>query len=111
VQTISADRVVLARPEGPVDIRLHDPSKPRPPAPPALQPGIPGQPTLPRPGVAVPQAVDPSGQPQAVAPGVPQPGTPLSPGDQGGVARRPLPPNLLRRLPPGTVPPANVSPR
>ena len=33
VQTISADAVVIARPEGTVDVRLRDPSKPRPPAP------------------------------------------------------------------------------
>src|SRR5881409_3235847 len=33
VQTISADAVVIARPDGVVDVRLRDPSKPRPPAP------------------------------------------------------------------------------
>ena len=106
VQTISADRVVLARPEGPVDIRLHDPAKPKPPAPAPTQPGVPGQPTPPRPGV--PQVIDPSGQPQVVAPGVPPPGIPVQTGDGSGVARRPLPPNLLRRLPPGTVPPGST---
>ena len=110
VQTISADRVVLARPEGPVDIRLHDPAKPKPPAPAPVQPGLPGQPTGPVPprvGV-VPPGVDPSGQPQVVAPGVPPPGVPIQPGEGSGVPRRPLPPNLLRRLPPGTVPPGTV---
>ncbi len=37
VQLIAADHVVLARPEGPVEVRLNDPAKPRPQAPP-LQP-------------------------------------------------------------------------
>src|SRR4029450_2787110 len=32
VQTISADAVVIARPDGVVDVRLRDPSKTRPPA-------------------------------------------------------------------------------
>src|SRR3989442_3076069 len=41
VQSISADHVVLARPEGPVDVRLHDPSKPRPTTPTPIAP--PGQ--------------------------------------------------------------------
>src|SRR6266446_2270621 len=48
VQTISADAVVISRPDGMVDVRLRDPSKPRP-APPqqAGQPGVPGQPPVP----------------------------------------------------------------
>src|SRR6059036_1948527 len=55
VQTISADAVVIARPDGVVDVRLRDPSKPRPPAPtPAGQQPVPGQPSgagqLPAPG-------------------------------------------------------------
>src|SRR5499426_13155 len=33
VQTISADAVVISRPDGVVDVRLRDPSKPKPPAP------------------------------------------------------------------------------
>jgi hypothetical protein len=45
VQTISADAVVISRPDGMVDVRLRDPSKPRP-APPPDQP-VPGQPPLP----------------------------------------------------------------
>src|SRR5712692_6917773 len=38
LQSISADRVVLTRPEGEFDVRLHDPSRPRPAAP-----QVPGQ--------------------------------------------------------------------
>src|SRR5215813_2548921 len=45
VQTISADAVVIARPDGMVDVRLRDPSKPRPPAPATGgQPPVQGQP-------------------------------------------------------------------
>src|SRR5215475_453909 len=50
VQTISADAVVIARPDGMVDVRLRDPSKPRPAAPPQAVPGqpqVPGQPPIP----------------------------------------------------------------
>jgi hypothetical protein len=113
VQLIAADHVVLTRPEGRVEVRLNDPSKPRPPAPPvAGQPGTPGAP----PGAVTPPVVPPptaglppgtprvpeggAGQPGAVVqpPGVPQP-APTFPG------RRPLPPNL-RRLAPGTTPDA-----
>src|SRR5215470_3605889 len=44
VQTISADRVVLTRPEGRVDVQLHDPGRPRP----ALAPtGVPGAAPIP----------------------------------------------------------------
>src|SRR3989475_11843541 len=42
VKTISADAVVIARPDGVVDVRLRDPSKPRPPAPAAGQQPVPG---------------------------------------------------------------------
>lgn len=90
VKQIGADHVVLNRPEGEVSVRLRDPAKPRPPAPTAGQPG------------AVPPQ---GGAPVATAPGVPagplpQPGATQTP--SGGatiVPRRPLPPNLLRRLP------------
>jgi hypothetical protein len=87
VKQIRADHVVLNRPEGEVNVRLRDPSKPRPVAALAPAPATPG--TLPTP--AAPQ---PSGQ--AVAP-PPVPGTPLV------LPRRPLPPNLLRRLPPAAT--------
>src|SRR5919197_2123987 len=33
LQSIAADHVVLARPDGNIDVRLHDPTRPRPPAP------------------------------------------------------------------------------
>src|SRR5207247_10217827 len=47
VEAITADHVLISRPDGNMDVRLRDPSKPRP-APPA-QPAVPGQP--PAPGV------------------------------------------------------------
>src|SRR6266436_6878009 len=47
VQTISADAVVISRPDGMVDVRLRDPSKPRPAPPQPGQPGVPGQQPLP----------------------------------------------------------------
>src|SRR6266540_1439192 len=108
VQTISADAVVIARPEGAVDVRLRDPSKPRPPAPAAGQPSVPGQPSgagqppaaspLPTPGVLpAPRAFTP---PPILPPGQPAPGlqTPVPFG-------RPSP-SLGRRLPPVPIDPA-----
>jgi hypothetical protein len=109
VQTISADGVVIARPDGNMDVRLRDPSRPRPAAaavpvaqPVAATPVLPGviPPATGAPGAAAPGQVT-IPQPQVTIP-QPQPGqtgqivTP--PGVQG---RRPLPPNLLRRLPQG----------
>jgi len=120
VQTISADGVVIARPDGMVDVRLRDPSKPRPAAP---QPGVPGQqpqpgapPTggggqlpnqglMPVPGPAQPgpRAFTPSGVP------VPQPGQPgqIQPpaAIQQPTPGQPVPfgrpsPSLGRRMPP-----------
>jgi hypothetical protein len=101
VKSISADVVVLTRPEGTVDVRLHDPAKPRPaqaagPAPgtPAAAPAVPlpgvvppVPPTTPFPPPPAPGAQAPTGDPGAEQPGVRPPG------------RRPLPPNLGRRLP------------
>jgi hypothetical protein len=116
VQTIAADSVVINRPDGNMDVRLRDPGKPRavgapgmagmPGAPGAqpvagapLLPGVippvggaglpPGQVVTSPPGVVVPPG-------QAVQPTSP----PIIPG------RRPLPPNLLRRLPQGSPPDA-----
>lgn len=118
VQTIKADGVVIERPEGPVDVRLRDPGKPRTVQAPgqpgaqqlgATQPGAQQAPPLP--GV-IPPAASPS---QPVPPQMAQPQMPQQPGQQPGVippnaqpgvimppgVRRPLPPNLLRRVPPG----------
>ena len=89
VKQIGADHVVLNRPEGDVSVRLRDPAKPRPVA--ALVPGQPGHVAPGAPG-APPTAAAPGAPPAAL--GSQPPGTsPVLP-------RRPLPPNLLRRLPP-----------
>ena len=109
VQTISADAVVIARPDGMVDVRLRDPSKPRPQpaaAPPQPVPGqqpvpgaqapVPGP--LPMPGSIPPRTfVPPPAQaPSQAAPGMqPQP-NPALPNLPFG---RPSP-SLGRRLPP-----------
>jgi hypothetical protein len=122
VQTISADTVVITRPDGKLDVRLRDPSRPRPASIPAAAaaPGVPGgQPAVPAalPGVIPPAgaaagAPTPGVPPQAgiTPPGIAPPGVvqPI-PGVQPGVpqpGRRPLPPNLLRRLPQGAPPDA-----
>ena len=103
VQLIAADRVVLNRPEGRVEVRLSDPAKPRPPAPASPGVAVPGavpgvtQPAVPR----FQEGVTPPGQPGAptVQPPVPtQPTPPIT-------GRRPLPPNL-RRTVPGAIPDA-----
>jgi hypothetical protein len=117
VQTIKADSVVIERPEGPVDVRLRDPGRPR-----AVQ--TPGQPGVPQlgaapPGVGQPMPALPGVIPPAAAPQQPRPpqmAYPQQPGQPSGVlppttqpppaimppgVRRPLPPNLLRRVPPG----------
>src|SRR3989449_7622566 len=109
VQTISADAVVIARPDGMVDVRLRDPSKPRPQpaaAPPQPVPGqqpvpgaqapVPGP--LPMPGSIPPRTFvpPPTQAPTQAAPGMqPQP-NPALPNLPFG---RP-PPSLGRRLPP-----------
>ena len=88
VKSISADGVVLTRPEGEVDVRLHDPAKPRPPLP-AQPSGAQAQPPA-------------EGQPAPPFPAQvgPPPSQPTQP------FRRPIPPNLIRRLPqtPGDTP-------
>ena len=56
LDSIRSDRVVIARPDGPVEVLLHDPSKPKPAAPAA--PGPAGQRVLPEPARSpVPGAV------------------------------------------------------
>src|SRR5881296_1165723 len=116
VQTISADAVVIARPEGTVDVRLRDPSKPRPPAPAAAgPPPVPGQPPgagqppapspLPTPGVLppTPRAFTP---PPILQPGQPMPPPALQQPAPGlptpGPFNRPSP-SLGRRLPPAPI--------
>src|SRR5213594_3772171 len=116
VQTISADAVVIARPEGTVDVRLRDPSKPRPAA--AGQPPVPGQPSgagqppapgpLPTPGVLppTPRAFTP---PPIVPPGQPMPAPPVqqpTPGLQTPVPFGRPSPSLGRRFPPVPIDPA-----
>lgn len=89
VKDITRDRVTLARPDGNIDIRLHDPSRPRPvppPAPPGSAPALPGGVQPPRPGAVTPPTVGP---------------TPTPPGVEPAPPRRTLPPSLLRRLPAG----------
>jgi hypothetical protein len=118
VQTISADAVVIARPDGMVDVRLRDPSKPRPaPSQPGVQQPVPGQQNLPSapgggqlpnqglmpvpgPGQPPPRAFTPSGVP------VPQPAMPgQPPAVQQPTPGQPIPfgrpsPSLGRRIPP-----------
>jgi hypothetical protein len=124
VQTISADSVVIARPDGNMDVRLRDPGRPR-----AASTGIAGQPggqPGPQPaGVqpVLPGVIPPSGAGAPPVPGqivgqppvaVPVPGqivqpTPAAPPVIPG--RRPLPPNLLRRLPQGVPTDAQPQPQ
>jgi hypothetical protein len=111
VQTIASDSVVIQRADGNLDVRLRDPGKPRA-TPAAAGPGV--QPVAG--GPALPGVIPPAGGPGAggseQVPGRP-PGVVLPPGQalQPGIppvipGRRPLPPNLLRRLPQGSPPDA-----
>ena len=70
LQEITADHIVLKRPEGDIDVRLRDPLKPRP-AP--VEPVAPTPPaTPPAPAPAPPAAVvRPPGQPAGTFPGPP----------------------------------------
>ena len=119
VQAIKADVVTIDAPGGALDVRLHDPGKPRatpaavaatpqPSVAPAL-PGVipPSAPTTPPPPQGAQPPIAQPAQPPTVLPG--QPPTAAIPGQPPAVTtppalpgRRPLPPNLLRRLPPGT---------
>jgi Type II secretion system protein C len=96
VQAISGDRIVLARPDGNLDVRLHDPSRPRPPAP---APGAPA--------ASAPPGTAEGGAPRT-PPGGPPPAAPGTPptAETPPASRRQLPPNLLRRLP--TAPQGNA---
>jgi hypothetical protein len=77
VQAIGPDTVMLARPEGPVTVRLHDPTRPKP---------------------AIPAAPGPT-----PTPGMPTVAPPQGGATQGGITtpfRRPVPPGVLGRVPP-----------
>jgi hypothetical protein len=97
VRTIAADHVTLAGPEGPIDVRLRDPSRPRPALPqPAAQPG--GGAPQPAQGETQPGVTPTQSLPRVVPPRVEQPAAP----GQLPQPRRPIPPNVLRRIPPST---------
>jgi hypothetical protein len=128
VQTISADAVMISRPDGMVDVRLRDPSKPRPApaAPPqAGQPGqqpvagqppaggqLPNQGLMPAPAPAQqpPRAFTPPGPPVPQPSPMPQPmmpgqAVPAPPPIQAPTPGQPNPfgrpaPSLGRRVPP-----------
>ncbi len=105
VEKIARDGIVLTRPDGAVDVRLHDPNKPRPAMPPptaavpAAAPAATPMPGVipPAPAQTPPPAETPP-QPGAAAQSGEQPQPPPS-AVQRPPVRRPLPPNLLRRLP------------
>ena len=87
IETIGPDRVVLNRPQGPVDVLLHDPAKPRRTA------AAPG-------GALVPPGVS-----------APMPPTAQSPRSPPAVGSRPTPETRARARPPtkcpARVPPSN----
>jgi hypothetical protein len=110
VQTISADAVVISRPDGMVDVRLRDPSKPRPAPPQAGQPGVPGQQPLPgqQPFPGQPQT---GGQlpNQGLVP-VPGPTQPLPSPRAFNPAGTPLPPGQTMPPPPAIQQPTQTQP-
>lgn len=91
LETIRDDRVVIVRPEGPIEVMLRDPAKPRPaPAPPSPGARPPGA------GAAGPQV----GRPTPV-PGVPgAPPRPAPPGIGPRSDAQPTAPRTLQSLPP-----------
>ena len=111
IQKIADDRVVIARPEGIVEVLLQDPSKPRPVAPgPAgpvvTVPGqpVPGQPVpgqpFPAPGQVAPVPVQPAPLVQAPPSAPVQVAPPPPPG--APPAQQPaIPPQNRRRSPSG----------
>lgn len=70
---ITDDKVVIVRPDGPIDVLLRDPAKPRPAAP--------------------PPAASPGGAPTQ------QPTSPIPRVEGAGPGRAPIPPRAVRRLP------------
>src|SRR5262249_4920145 len=77
---ITDDKVVIVRADGPIDVMLRDPSKPKPVAGPAAPATPGGQPTPP------------------TAPSQPPPGARVQP-PPGPSGRAPIPPRAIRRLP------------
>jgi hypothetical protein len=92
IQTIANDRVVIARPEGPMEVLLQDPSKPRPAPTAAAGPAATAVPGQPAPGQVAPGQLAP-GQ---VVPGQVAPTSPGAPPNQPQF----MPPPGRRRLPP-----------
>lgn len=76
IQKIADDRVVIVRPEGPLEILLQDPAKPRAtptsaPAPPGPAQPVPAQPVPAQPGPAQPGPAQVGSPPNQVPPPVP----------------------------------------
>lgn len=101
LKSIDADHVVLARPEGTIDVRLHDPSKPKPAVRPARATapasGVPGA-RVQRPAPALPGVIPPLPMPVRPSLQRPAPGQVRTQQPPGVVGRQAFPPNLLRRL-------------
>jgi len=101
LQKIADDRVVIARPEGLVEVMLQDPSKPKPPPVAAAGPQV----------TAVPRGAPPEGIPSGPAVTVPPPASGAVP--PGQVAPVQVPSNQAVTVPPpasGAVPPGQVAP-
>jgi hypothetical protein len=96
LQKIADDRVVIARPEGLVEVMLQDPSKPKPPPVAAAGPPV----------TAVPRAAPPEGIPSGPAVTVPPPASGQVP--PGQMAPVQVPPGQVGPSPTG-APPADRS--
>jgi hypothetical protein len=96
LQKIADDRVVIARPEGLVEVMLQDPSKPKPPPVAAAGPPV----------TAAPRAAPPEGIPSGPAVTVPPPASGAVP--PGQMAPVQIPPGQVGPSPTG-APPADQS--
>ena len=96
LQKIADDRVVIARPEGLVEVLLQDPSKPKPPPVAVAGPPV----------TAVPRAAPPEGIPSGPAVAVPPPASGAVP--LGQMAPVQVPPGQVGPSPTG-APPADQS--
>jgi hypothetical protein len=114
VQTIKSDSVVIERPDGPLDVRLRDPGKPRA----AAMPGSAGVPPVggqmsPFPPGSFPQGSLPQGSfPQGSLPQA-QPGATLPGVIPPAASAQPLPPQLQPQIPqpqPGVTAPGAQGP-